>query len=157
MNNILNKYDEITNDKLIIALFMFVFIIPNGMLEMTYSILPMFKIRILFGLLIALKLCIKLKDKKKFPPMLLVGIIYCFARFIRTYIATGILKTSLFDYSALITLPLIMLVESNIDNNAKNFIHGVLIYVETIIVLGGGLCSNPKIWSLIYRRFYIRV
>ena len=150
MTNILNKYDEITNNKFIIALMMCVFIVPSGIINIAYSYLPMLKIRVLFGIMIAIKLFIKLKKDKKFPIMLALGIIYCFGRFLITYIDTKVFKTSLLDYSALITLPLVMLVESNIDDNAKNFIQGVLIYIETVILLNIFCILIPSFGAIFY-------
>ena len=38
MSNILNKYDEITNNKFVIALMMFIFIIPMGILRKAYAV-----------------------------------------------------------------------------------------------------------------------
>lgn len=144
MSNILNKYDEITNNKFVIALMMFIFIIPMGMLRKTYAVLPMFKIRFILSLLVTIKFGIHLKKNKKFPPMLIVGIIYCLGRIIRTYVATNMLKSSLFDYSSIVMLPLIMIIECGVENNAKGMIEGILIYIETILFLNIFCIAIPQ-------------
>ncbi len=148
MNNILIKYDEITDNKFVIALTLFIFIIPMGLLETAYSYLPMLKIRFIFGILVLIKFFIHFKENKKFPTMLLVSVIYVLGRFIRTYIATGLLKSSLLDYSSLIILPLVMLVESNIEHNTNNFIEGALIYIEAVILLNIFCIFIPSFSSL---------
>lgn len=144
MSNILNKYNEITNNKFVIALMMFIFIIPMGMLRKTYAVLPMFKIRFILSLLVTIKFGIHLKKNKKFPPMLIVGIIYCLGRIIRTYVATNMLKSSLFDYSSIVMLPLIMIIECGVENNAKGMIEGILIYIETILFLNIFCIAIPQ-------------
>ena len=144
MSNILNKYDEITNNKFVIALMMFIFIIPMGILRKTYAVLPMFKIRFILSLLVTIKFGIHLKKNKKFSPMLIVGIIYCLGRIIRTYVATDMLKSSLFDYSSIVMLPLIMIIECGVENNAKGMIEGILIYIETILFLNIFCIAIPQ-------------
>ena len=144
MSNILNKYDEITNNKFVIALMMFIFIIPMGILRKTYAVLPMFKIRFILSLLVTIKFGIHLKKNKKFSPMLIVGIIYCLGRIIRTYVATNMLKSSLFDYSSIVMLPLIMIIECGVENNAKGMIEGILIYIETILFLNIFCIAIPQ-------------
>ncbi len=147
MNNILNKFKIVTNNKFFIALFIFLSIIPMGIVDFLNEHLPLSIIRLLLCLLVLIKYIPYLKDNKKISPMTIVATIYCLGRFIITYICSHNLISSLSSYSLFTIIILFMFVECTIKNNTKNLIEGVLIYCEVIIYINFICLLFPKFGS----------
>ncbi len=147
MNSILNKLNRITNSKFFIALFIFLSIIPMGIVDFLNEHLPMTIIRLLLCLLVLIKYIPYLKESKKIVPMTIVATIYCLGRFIITYICSHNLISSLSSYSLFTIIILFMFVECTIKNNTKNLIEGVLIYCEVIIYINFICLLFPKFGS----------
>ena len=55
MSNILNKFNTITNNKFVIALMIFFFIVPKGIIDFFNAHLPMTLIRIILCLIVLIK------------------------------------------------------------------------------------------------------
>ncbi len=147
MNNIVNKFNIVTNNKFFIALFIFLSIIPMGIVDFLNEHLPLSIIRLLLCLLVLIKYIPYLKENKKISPMTIVATIYCLGRFIITYICSHNLISSLLSYSLFTIIILFMFVECTIKNNTKNLIEGILIYCEVIIYINFICLLFPKFGS----------
>ena len=144
MNNILIKFNSLTNNKCFIALLTFLLIVPMGIVDFMNEHLPMTIIRILCCLVVLIKYFPYLKDNKKISPMTIISIIYCLGRFIITYINSHNLSSSLLSYSLFTIIILFMFVECTVKDNTKNLIEGILIYCEVIIYINFACLLFPK-------------
>lgn len=148
MSNILNKFNTITNNKFVIALMIFFFIVPMGIIDLLSTYLPMTLIRIILCLIVLIKYIPYLIKNKKISPMTIVAIIYCLGRFLITYICSHDLASSLLSYSSFTIIILFMFVECTVKENTKNLIEGISIYCEVIIYINFVCLLFPKFGQL---------
>ena len=155
MSNILNKFNTITNNKFVIALMIFFFIVPMGIIDFFNAHLPMTLIRIILCLIVLIKYIPYLIKNKKISPMTIVAIIYCLGRFLITYICSYDLASSLLSYSSFTIIILFMLVDCTVKENTKNLIEGIQIYCEFIIFINFLCLLFPKFGSIFDCDFFL--
>ena len=155
MSNILNKFNTITNNKFVIALMIFFFIIPMGIIDLLSAYLPITLIRIILCLIVLIKYIPYLIKNKKISPMTIVAIIYCLGRFLITYICSHDLASSLLSYSSFTIIILFMLVDCTVKENTKNLIEGIQIYCEIVIFINFLCLLFPKFGSIFDCDFFL--
>ena len=155
MSNILNKFNTITNNKFVIALMIFFFIVPMGIIDLLSAYLPMTLIRIILCLIVLIKYIPYLIKNKKISPMTIVAIIYCLGRFLITYICSHDLASSLLSYSSFTIIILFMLVDCTVKENTKNLIEGIQIYCEIVIFINFLCLLFPKFGSIFDCDFFL--
>ncbi len=142
----MNKLLSIINNKFLIAFSFFLFLLPPGIARLDFVVSHFYIVRILLVILIVLMLIkvapIYIKEKKV-SKMTIVGIAYCFVRFIATYTKTHDLISSVITYSLPLVCVILIFVETHIKDNTLNFIEGLLMYSEFTIYVNA-LCLLIK-------------
>lgn len=142
----MNKLLSIINNKFLIAFSFFLFLLPPGIARLEIVVSHFYVVRILLVILIILMLIkiipIYIKNKR-ISNMTIVGIAYCFVRFITTYIKTNNLMTCIITYSLPLVGVILIFVETHVKDNTLNFIEGLLMYSEFTIYVNA-LCLLIK-------------
>ncbi len=134
----MNKLLSLINNKFLIAFSFFMFIFPPGIAKMEIVVSRFYIVRILLVILITLMLIKYIPSfikEKKISSMTIVGIFYCFGRFLTTYIKTGNFISSVITYSFPLVCVVLIFVETHIKDNTLNLIEGLLIYSELMIYI----------------------
>ena len=153
MNTLICKINNIINNKFLIAFSFFIFIFPPGIAKMEIVISHFYIVRILLLILIILmliKYIPNLLKEKKISPMIIVGVIYCFGRFLVTYIKTNNFIACAMTYSLPLVCVILIFVETHIKDNTLNFIEGLLIYSELLIYINAICLLNPSFGNIFY-------
>ncbi len=156
MNNILNKFKIVTNNKFFIAIMTFFLIIPAGIQHSLERSLPMTPIRFFFYLIILVKAIPYYLEKRKISFLAIVSIIYCMGRFLMTYIGSRNFFLSFTSYSLFTIFILFIYIETNIQTNLKNIFNGLMIYCEIIIYINLLCFFVPEIGKLFYCGFILQ-
>ncbi len=142
--------NKITDNKFFIAVMIFFLIVPAGMQMSIEKILPMTPIRFFFYFIILLKSIPYYLKNKKISIMTIVSIIYCFGRFIVTYINSRNFLLSFTSYALFTIVILSIYIETNVQTNYKNIFNGLMIYCETITYINLLSFYIPSLSKLFY-------